>query len=236
MDVPVPHWPRRGPRGRHLQAAIEFADLGWPVCPGAYPLDEGPRACSCDRVGCPAPGAHPLSPAWAVQATTDKERLRRWWAVDPNASVVLSTGRVVDALDVPAEAGIVALARADRSETPIGPVAAYGGDRYLFFVAIRGAPGEEEEEWWPCHLDVTDPHTQPEPVTPELRWHSRGSYVLAPPSALVGQQVCWVRRPRDPALPDSLPLLEVLTDTVEELARSHPAPDPRGRAMRHSGM
>ena len=71
MDPMVEAVLRRGRRRaveRMAVAAAEYAALGWPVCPGAYPPDrphhgEAPRACSCDRIGCPAPGAHPMSPA-----------------------------------------------------------------------------------------------------------------------------------------------------------------------------
>ena len=66
-------------------AALHYAAMGWPVCPGVHPrrgLDGTPepgRACSCDRVGCPAPGAHPLSPTWQMQATVDSGTIRQWW-------------------------------------------------------------------------------------------------------------------------------------------------------------
>jgi hypothetical protein len=47
---------------------------------------------------------------------------------------------------------------------------------------------------------------------PGLRWHTRGSYVMLPPSRLVdGSDVSWVRGPDQP-LPDPLRLLDVLTD------------------------
>src|ERR1700684_3683004 len=38
------------------------------------------RACSCDRVGGPAPGAHPLSPVWKLQATVDPAVIGHWWS------------------------------------------------------------------------------------------------------------------------------------------------------------
>ena len=68
---------RRRGRGRGRAAerhqplgdvAAQYASMGWPVCVGAHPYRgtraamEPGRACSCDRVGCPAPGAHPVSP------------------------------------------------------------------------------------------------------------------------------------------------------------------------------
>ncbi|SEG74451.1 Bifunctional DNA primase/polymerase, N-terminal [Nonomuraea solani] len=187
---------------------LEYAALGWPVVPGARPLRQGSRSCSCDRLGCPDPGAHPLSPAWAMQATTDPALLTRWWQVEPEANVILPTGRVFDVFDVPLAAGLSALTRIDNADAHPGPVAA-NGDRVLFYVATRGNP-EDEDEWWSCQLDC-DPATIDD--TPGLRWHCRDSYVLAPPSTLpTGQPVSWLRPPDGRPLPDPLRILEWLAD------------------------
>ena len=69
---------RRRGRGRAAEqpqplgdVAAQYASMGWPVCLGAHTYRgsraamEPGRACSCDRVGCPAPGAHPVSPGLA---------------------------------------------------------------------------------------------------------------------------------------------------------------------------
>jgi Bifunctional DNA primase/polymerase, N-terminal len=251
------------------EAALEYAAMGWPVCPGVHSsrglagTPEPGRACSCDRVGCPAPGAHPVSPTWQMQATVDGERIRQWWEARPEANVILVTGRVFDVLDVPAVAGATALAALAAADVQTGPVAVQlspGGptprpprgmpdgrasvsgmrsaERMLFFVATRGAPADEDE-WWSCGLDSSpDMSVQLEGV----RWHSRDSYVLAPPSRYGdGQDVRWVRQPaglsspggatpRTPRdvpdgrasvpgtqwLPDALRLLEFLVDACEE--------------------
>ena len=215
---------RRGRRRaveRRAVAAAEYAALGWPVCLGAYAPDrprhhaEMLRACSCDRIGCPAPGAHPMSPAWQVQATSDPALVGRWWMTRPQANVILATGRTFDVLDVPGAAGSAALAQMDRSAVRPGPVAISAGDRALFFVATRGTPADEDE-WWSCHLDC-----EPEVDTQVagLRWHCRDSYVLAPPSrdgkAFTAH---WLRPPDDGSLPDGLRLLGFLADACEELA------------------
>src|ERR1039457_3345654 len=135
---------RRRAVERMAVAAAGYAAMGWPVCAGAYPpgrsqhAGETSRGCSCDRIGCPAPGAHPMSPTWQMQATADPALAARWWAARPEANVILVTGRTFDALDVPAEVGHAALNRMEQSGVEPGPVALSAGNRALFFVATRG--------------------------------------------------------------------------------------------------
>ncbi|MFD0774878.1 bifunctional DNA primase/polymerase, partial [Streptomonospora algeriensis] len=167
-------------------------------------------------VGCPDPGAHPVSATWGLEATTDPETLTRWWGATPGANVILPTGRVFDVFDVPAGAGVMALARMGRSGVQAGPVAAVGTQRYLFFVATRSPA--DEDEWWSCHLDCV-----PESIeeTPGLRWHCRDSYVLAAPSMLPsGSPVAWIRPPEQPlqSLPDPITVLDIVSDACEEFA------------------
>jgi len=197
-------------------AAAHYASMGWPVCPGAHPYRgtggsiEPGRACSCDRVGCPAPGSHPESPAWQMQATVDLDMIESWWKARPEANVILVTGRVFDVLDVPAAAGAAALGRMADAGLAAGPVACLGQDRMLFFVMTKGSPADEDE-WWSSGLDC-----EPESVTPGLGWHCRDSYVLAPPSACAdGAAARWLRSPSEHPLPDALRLLEYLVDTCE---------------------
>ena len=216
---------RRSERGRGRAAerhqplgivAAHYASMGWPVCLGAHPYRgtrgsiETGRACSCDRVGCPAPGAHPVSPAWQMQATVDTDVIGSWWEARPEANVILVTGRVFDVLDVPAAAGTAALARMEAVGIAVGPVSGLGQDRMLFYVMTRGSPADEDE-WWSSGLDC-----EPETFTPGLRWHCRDSYVLAPPSVCApGRSARWLRSPREHPLPDALRLLEYLVDACE---------------------
>src|SRR5437879_2625834 len=92
-------------RDRLAAAAQGYAALGWPCFPGAYAPEQGTRACSCDRIGCPAPGAHPVSAVWQRQASVDADVLARLWGAHPEANIILPTGRVFDVVDVPAQAG-----------------------------------------------------------------------------------------------------------------------------------
>ncbi|SRR6266568_6993352 len=214
---------RRRGRGRAAErhqplgaVAAQYASMGWPVCAGAHSYRgtraamEPGRACSCDRVGCPAPGAHPVSPAWQMQASVDLSVIQNWWETRPEANVILVTGRVFDVLDVPVAAGSAALAQMEAAGAAVGPVAVLGQDRMLFFVITRGSPADEDE-WWSCGLD-----SEPESVVVGLRWHCRDSYVLAPPSRSAdGLAARWLRPPRERPLPDALRLLEYLVDACE---------------------
>jgi hypothetical protein len=222
---------RRGRRGEaDRPEAVEYAQLGWPVCPGAVPrVDSGRhlrpslapwgqprgigRACSCDRVGCPSPGAHPVSHAWQLEASSDPAEVAQRWRERPGASIILVTGRVFDVLDVPARAGTLALRRMSRSPEAMGPVALTADDRALFFATTRGAPADEDE-WWSCHLDC-----EPDSFAPVagLRWHCRSSYVVAPARTGRGPAAHWFRDPREYGLPDGLRLLEFLADACEEV-------------------
>lgn len=234
MVAPVLRRSRRRDAGRLAAAAVEYAAMGWPVCGGAHSLGDGAgvstgsrsrsflsaaslgdrgtgRACSCDRVGCPAPGAHPISAAWQIEATSDPVEAGRYWLERPDANVILATGRVFDVLDVPAAAGAVALGMMHRAGVEPGPVAAGVGGRALFFVITRGAP-DDEREWWSCQLDC-----EPENVAQvaSLRWHCRNSYVLAPPSRSATAGARWLRTPGHRLLPDPVRMLEFLADACE---------------------
>lgn len=218
MTAPVLRRSRRREAGRMAAAAVRYASIGWPVCAGAHPRRARGtgRACSCDRVGCPAPGAHPISAAWQIQATSDPAAAGRYWLDQPDANVILATGRIFDVLDVPAAAGTAALALMQDSDVEPGPVAVGCGDRALFFVATRGA-ALDEGEWWSCHLDC-----EPENVAQiaGLRWHCRDSFVLAPPSRdAAGLIARWVLPPDERPLPDALRLLEFLADAADEVNR-----------------
>ncbi|MEX2981822.1 bifunctional DNA primase/polymerase [Streptomyces sp. C36] len=191
---------------------LAAAAAGFPLAPAAHPSGYG---CSCERIGCPTPGRHPVSFAWQTLATTDADKVTKWLRGQPEANFVTATGIAHDVLDVPAQAGRQALDRLTAAGVDVGPVAVVAQDeRMLFFTATRGTP-DDEDEWWPCELDC-HPETMDE--HPGLRWHCRGSYVLLPPSLLPGDEpVVWLHGAERP-LPDPLTLLEALTDACAQYA------------------
>ncbi|MFI1796125.1 bifunctional DNA primase/polymerase [Streptomyces sp. NPDC020379] len=201
---------------------LAAAAAGFPLAPAAHPSGYG---CSCERIGCPTPGRHPVSFAWQTLATTDAEQVTKWLRAQPEANFITATGIAHDVLDVPAEAGRKALDRLGAAGVEVGPVATVTPDRMLFFTATRGTP-DDEDEWWPCELDC---HPETLDEHPGLRWHCRGSYVLLPPSRLPSDgQVAWLYGP-ERALPDPLSLLEALTDACAQVEHHESAAWPIGR-------
>jgi hypothetical protein len=202
-----------------LDPLERFVAAGFAVVPAAAPRE---GSCSCDRIGCPTPAAHPLSRAWQVEAGSDLAQLARWRIRHPEANYVTPSGKTHSVLDVPDQAGADALQRILVAGTAPGPVAEVDG-RYLFFAAPRTSPDADgdadEDEWWSSSLDCR-PDTLEE--HPGLRWHDRGSYVLVPPSvSMSGRTARWVYWPADGTpLPDAVVVLEVLADVLAESAEA----------------
>ena len=106
------------------QSVLEYAALGWACVPGAHPLRKGGRACSCDRLGCPDPGrATRCRRPGRSRPRPTRRSSPRWWERDPEANVILPTGRVFDVFDVPLAAGCARCRGMDAAGFQVGPVA-----------------------------------------------------------------------------------------------------------------
>jgi hypothetical protein len=188
---------------RLLDTAVRYAEeRNWDVVPGAW-LDmsaQGAPRCSCASDACPEPGAHPSRPDWATQAGGSAAAVRRMWTAQPQASVLLPTGRTFDALDVPESAGFLALARMERMGLPLGPVVSTPARRMAFFV-LPGARAKVGEP-------LRGLGRAPESLGLVVR--GEGDWVAAPPTRMgTGGRVQWVREPTamNRWLPDAEELL-----------------------------
>ncbi|MFF3862371.1 bifunctional DNA primase/polymerase [Streptomyces sp. NPDC002209] len=188
-----------------LDHAVRYAEeRHWDVFAGTWlESADGRELCSCGAQDCPAPGAHATVKDWAALATGSAVRVRQIWAKRPEASILLPTGRTFDALDVPDSAGFLALARLERMERTLGPVALTPDHRMLFFV-LPGAGAKVPDlvrklGWSPASIDLVA--------------RGEGEYVAAPPTRFGGRgAVQWARRPT-PAnrwLPDTEELIAAL--------------------------
>ncbi|MFE3408386.1 bifunctional DNA primase/polymerase [Streptomyces mirabilis] len=188
-----------------LDTAVRYAEeRHWDVFPGTWlEAVEGRQRCSCGEATCPMPGAHAAREDWATQATGSATVVRRMWSKQPNASILLPTGRTFDAIDVPETAGFLALARMERMELTLGPVTCTPDRRMHFFVLPGAAvkvPDLVRRLGWP-------------PASLDLVTLGEGSYVAAPPTRFGSRgAVQWACRPT-PAnrwLPDAEELISPL--------------------------
>ncbi|MHC5903832.1 bifunctional DNA primase/polymerase [Streptomyces sp. S6] len=187
-----------------LETAVRYAEeRHWDVFSGTWlePVD-GVQRCSCGDAKCAAPGAHPVRPDWASQATGSATVARRMWQKQPMASILLPTGRTFDAISVPETAGFLALARMERMELTLGPVTLSPDGRMQFFV-LPGASVKVPDllrriGWSVGSLD--------------LDVLGEGSYVAAPPTRFGSRAVQWACRPTaaNRWLPDAEELISPL--------------------------
>ncbi|MFD9128469.1 bifunctional DNA primase/polymerase [Kitasatospora sp. NPDC059571] len=195
-------WPggRRREQSALLLAALEAADRGWPVVPGARAVRGPFGPCTCDEPRCALAGAHPHDPPLPA-ATTDPRMVQWWWEQRaPGAPVIAATGRTLGAVSLPAAAGARVLTYFAETGVTVGPVLATPS-RYVLLVApftLEGLGALLAERPW---------------VPGALRYHGPGGYVLLPPSPTGAGGVHWVSPPSgdgEPWLPQVGTLLEGL--------------------------
>jgi hypothetical protein len=184
-----------------LEAALGYAARGIPVYPAnwSHPTPGGATlGCSCPRgPSCDRPAKHPLVRHGVNEATTDPDRIVRWWSRWPAANVGLATGVVFDALDVDGPAGLAALRQLARAASVrlCGPLVRTGGGGWHAWFRPTGLGNRP-----PRGLDHVD-------------WRGRGGAVLAPPSRHAsGQHYRWVRTLDQAPLPEVPAALRALLD------------------------
>lgn len=76
-----------------LEAALLYAALLWPVVPLHTPVD---GVCDCPkRDKCESPGKHPRTMHGLDDATTDADKIHRWWSIWPHANIAIDLSAAV---------------------------------------------------------------------------------------------------------------------------------------------
>jgi hypothetical protein len=148
-------------RMRLRRAAHRFSTHGWTVTPGSY--FNGERM-ACDRPTCWASSCHPLLPDLSLDHD-DQD----WWRERPH-SVLLPTGGIFDAIEVPALLGSAV-------RGTIGPVIILPSSRWVFLVTAGSGLRPELAH----RTDIV--------------LHAAGSWIPAPPTVLPEGQVRWYLSP-----------------------------------------
>ena len=159
--------PRPAPSHHALTAAIEYAERGWAVFPCHSIRPDGGCTChlghSCERAG-----KHPRISNGRNGATTDLERIERWWSAWPDSNVAVATG---------AESGIV--------------VIDIDSDEAAAYVRSKGLPLSLEQRTGSggTHIILQRPETDERlqsttrvASVPGLDSRADGGYIIAPPS------------------------------------------------------
>jgi hypothetical protein len=187
-----------------LEAALGYAARGIPVYPVHWPRPTpggASLACSCPRgPSCDRPAKHPLVRHGVKEATTDPDRIGRWWRRWPQANVGLATGIGFDVLDIDGPAGLTALLKLQEAadlRLP-GPLVATGGGG------------------WHHWFTPTGLGNRPPRGLTHVNWRGRGGCVLAPPSRHISSRTYrWL------VSLDQTPLPEVPA-ALRELLDPHP--------------
>jgi hypothetical protein len=184
-----------------LEAALGYAARGIPVYPVHWP-GPGPGgarlACSCPRgLACERAAKHPLLRHGVREATTDADRIGRWWRRWPQANVGLATGICFDALDIDGPAGLAALHQLQEAaglRLP-GPLVATGGGGWHHWFTPTGLGNRPPRGL--THVD----------------WRGKGGCVLAPPSRHIsGRTYRWLVSLDQAVLPEVPVVLRTLLE------------------------
>lgn len=161
-------------------AAVIYAGWGWPVFPlrpvGA-PCRKNREDKCADLCQCPKT---PATPNGFKDATTDVERVRRYWTANPNANIGIATGHAFDVIDVDLPDGPAQWH--EMSTEPGAPdvhgiVSTSSGGRH-FLITPTGIGNKAR-------------------IRPGIDYRGYGGYVVAPPSWLGdhGHKWTWIAKP-----------------------------------------
>jgi Bifunctional DNA primase/polymerase, N-terminal len=196
-----------------LDAALGYAARGIPVYPVHWPHPTpggASLACSCPRgPACDRPAKHPLVRHGVKQATTDPDRIGRWWRRWPQANLGLATGIIFDALDIDGAAGLATLRHL------AGPV----GLRLPGPLVATGGGG------WHHWFRPTGLGNRPPRGLSHVDWRGRGGAVLAPPSRHIsGGSYRWLRGLDQRPLPKVPAVLRARLDPIQATPARPAAP------------
>lgn len=156
------------------KAGLTYAKMGMRVFPCHTAVN---GACSCGKADCGNAAKHPRTLHGCLDATTDPELLKNWWAHDPDSNVGIATGNGLLVLDVDPQHGgaeSLEILEAENGKLPETPtVLTGGGGKHLYF-------------------SVSVPIKNKVALEPGVDIRAEGGYVIAPPSLhLSGRRWLW---------------------------------------------
>jgi hypothetical protein len=154
-----------------LQAALWLAEHGIPVFPCHCP--EGLNGCSCRNPRCASQGKHPRTEHGFKDASTDPERIKKWWGQWPEANLAIATG---------APSGLLVLDFDPRNGAPSdreGCAQLIGGIPDAAAEVISGGDGRHI---YFKYEPTLFPWGTPKDIADGVEVKAEGKYAMAPPS------------------------------------------------------
>jgi len=121
-----------------VNAALKYADHGWPVFP-LHTIENGRCTCSAGARCGSNSGKHPRTKHGLHDATADERKIREWWKRWPDANIAVPTGAIsgLTALDIdPRNGGEESLAALLHEFGPLPDTLEQltgGGGRHIIF-------------------------------------------------------------------------------------------------------
>lgn len=150
-----------------LSAAIAYASYGWPV----FPLRTG--GSDPDRY------KQPATKNGLNDATTDVDRIERYWTRQPNAGIGVATGHMFDAIDIDFRHDGVARVWADIKDGPIEIDALVTTPHGVHAYVLPTGNGNRAEMRGVKGID----------------YRGRGGYVVVPPTWRPDGRYVWQSKP-----------------------------------------
>lgn len=165
-----------------MEAALSYAEQGWAIFPCHSITLEG--RCTCGKMQCDAAGKHPRTLNGVKDATTDPDKIHRWFEMFPESNIGLACGEVsnVFAVDIDAKSGGFSSIEDYEAIRPDGPLPAT-------LTSISGSGGR--------HLIYRMPHGMRIPNRigwiPGVDIRGDNGYIIVPPSRHVsGGKYRWL--------------------------------------------
>ena len=160
-----------------MEAALEYAERGWPVFPLHSPIN---GACSCGKQDCESPAKHPRTKHGLSDATTNRDTITKWWIKWPNANIGVRTGQISGFVVVdidPSKGGLESWQDLQDLNGRVDTLTSHtgGGGLHLFFEApnegLKSTSGQ---------------------IAPGVDTRAEGGYVVMPPSIHIsGRHYRW---------------------------------------------
>jgi Virulence-associated protein E/Bifunctional DNA primase/polymerase, N-terminal/Primase C terminal 2 (PriCT-2) len=169
-----------------LEAALAYARMGLRVFP-LHTIVNG--ACSCGKATCSSAAKHPKTKRGFLDATTDAEQIRKWWARWPNANIGIATGSGLAVIDIDGAEGAQEFKElvATHGPPPATLTCQTGSGFHLFYLLRAGSPEVRSSARGKVHV------------------RGEGGYVVAAPSRHAsGRTYQWVKKVPIAILPDWL--------------------------------